>query len=741
MVITYYDEEGNPLEKESKRELICYDDFGTPFPNDNDDGDNYQKTNLIYEYEDGERQNYGPVEDRGDPKELHFPVDDLDELDKTLHLQTLVHLENRDRERGFLFSNEDLEEFDWSLLGLYDNGIRAEGINVEDLSIPRMWVKTIFFTLARGWNIPEDREKIQEHIDEEKHGIKNYLELEEPIGFRLYKAWNELEDDEYELICRAVKRMVYAVYRRGVIPPKATRERFNIDQVASEIFEGDFDDSENYGVSRSKINVEYKRGELYRFVENLAEKSIDPLTFNRDDSTTWGMSHFIGLFAMSAMIDAGVKNAGKVLKWHHEPNMLSTNDLPIEYIRNRVNSKDGIDVNSRKLPTANEIPPLEDQFEQVHRNFFEIAGDYDFFEEPKTLAIDNVRFGTTTKNISDTISRPPKPTTGVTEEWTFTVASIVDTDSRFTIGAKLITSKDQTPEAANELIEFADEYIDIGMILGDAGMVSRDLIQVFRKWVDEKWILMAPENSKIEDLNEMTPLDRVGYVENMPYIFDDLNKRFNVVAYPKMSSLKKAAGLDPNKKIRHIEHHLETPIKFKSDIFSKEGVAEEIIQRKSEMLQQQISLEEVDEEDTDILVFGDDFNDLGSMKVNEYPTHALFFTDQKLDDIHPTNFYFHYKSRWGIESTFADLKEDFIPPTNSIYPEVRSYLMQIGIVFYNWYIIINRMTSPELELRLNPSPEEVLMAIQEWGITTGKTGGKPGEYQFTDSMKDMGVDK
>jgi hypothetical protein len=88
-----------------------------------------------------------------------------------------------------------------------------------------------------------------------------------------------------------------------------------------------------------------------------------------------------------------------------------------------------------------------------------------------------------------------------------------------------------------------------------------------------------------------------------------------------------------------------------------------------------------------------------------------FLTDLTDDDVQPSSLYHTYNSRWSVESFFKQLKNGLAPRTKSPDPMARLFLFNIGCVFYNLHVLINRARSPEYGYRLDVTYYQILIAI------------------------------
>lgn len=90
-----------------------------------------------------------------------------------------------------------------------------------------------------------------------------------------------------------------------------------------------------------------------------------------------------------------------------------------------------------------------------------------------------------------------------------------------------------------------------------------------------------------------------------------------------------------------------------------------------------------------------------------------YLTDMTADDCDASTIHKRYKRRCGIETTFGQLKTHFRAATEPEEASTELVYMHAAILFYNIYILVNEYYSPNLLLRLDASPDQVLVAIRD----------------------------
>jgi len=724
MVLIHHIDPDGTIARTSERVLVSFDPLAEHTCLDTD----YRTiTKLRYaDTQKDHREKYGPVEDRGEPAILQHPVDHPKELDQYVHLYTLLHLENRKKAEDLIITDENINLFDWAISDLCYEVLEIENLDWQKLGPGWYQLKTMVVMLARGYHPKTDGSEFGEYLKDESHGISNELGRKAPLGdLEMYKAYNKLSDSEFEALKRATKWAVYAVYREGIIPPKETQEKYNLDQIDHSDLRKDKDQI-TYLINRENMDRKHIREATRRWIRLLSKETLPPLTFGRAHKQ-YTIPEILGLYATATLNDCGLSAAASLGDWHYSPEKIAEPDyvktIPGKYLT----TDNGIEQKDDKEPPASKTPSVEQQFREIHGKTLQVAEKYDLFEGPQVLAIDDIAFNTGNKKSKDTINRPEHPIDAVKAQWKFTLLSIVTTESRFTIGAELITSEDERPEAAKNLLEIADEHIEIDRIYADAGMVSGDLIGHFRSYVGSDWFTKAPKHdAHIGKLPQLTPNNCVGYVEDVPWGTSPGNHP-NLLAYPNPSKREAGKGTDDGTENQDNSNadkdgkpKLGKPIEFPFSLLKRDNVVDWLLgtseaERKDPNQQSlEVANSTNNSKGQSIRKYPEDVPDLSSLRVTRSnSTHETYFMDKSFQDVDPDRLFDRYHQRWGIESTNDLLKNSFIPLSQSRLPEDRVFNMNLGILFQNWYTLINRVTSPELQHRLDPKPQEVLKAFQD----------------------------
>lgn len=672
-------------------------------PNKAPDAGEYQTSTRFSPFpekdgHDTDGRKHGAVERRAFDIQVTTPVDDVETLLHRTHLTAQFHTENQDHwEEKTPYTNDGGMLYDLNVLNLFEQKLKREGVSPSEINIPERRLKALFLREAREQSGTELYEYLSGSSPVQsdvlaKLGYDGPDDI--PSYDRLQAAFRKLRDeDPYQMDAfdAAVTRAVYAVYRAGIIPPKAVKQEYNFGAVEPPLNE-------------KSVSREAKKDELRNFVDLLLDQTTASLTFGRDeDEVQYDMSAFIAALATSALFDCGLENMKDVSDWDYPREQIPSGGWAHNYISDRLSYEEDLtdfEASSESDPPT--LPSIDKQFDAVHRQTLRLAHTLGFWSEsdPLNLGVDLFRIDWTGDSLDATIGRPPKADNeAVTEQWTFVLAGGVDTESRFALGGRLIKRKSDYPDALNEILSNSADVVNINAILIDGEIVSGDLIKTLRRFAGDDWIISAPDKAIIKGLRRLTPKDYAGFARNVKW---NVEPKPNVVTYPYDGDDPEAVEIDPDNvltdEIRNEDDgsKIDTPL----DNRGQNG-----------MTQSSLGNDDTIPQLTEVLA------DLESRPgVGNETSHAAYLTDRSLPENSASGIRFPYTQRWSIETAVNQITNNFMPKINSKDPKQRLFAMHIAILFYNWHTMINRCLSPQ-GLRLDITYQELLQAIRDVGFS------------------------
>lgn len=640
-----------------------------------------------------DKADYGPVDKRGLDYEIFRPASHVDILRREVHFEAQFHEANKDqwKEKTELPNNGGLL-YSLAILDVAELVFEQEHIDPDAIGTDLYLVKHLLLKEARRIDSPDD---YLNYLDEIDRPAKFPLMPPPPhkIPGVLSSAQDEIEsaglDDN---LSRATQRAVFAAFRNGIVVPSDVSAFYGFDEV-----EPPFDET--------VVDDEEKWAELLSWMQELVDETTGPLSFGRT-RPTYGILQLLGVLATSALTGAGVRPSADMARWDYGGDLVPYGGLINEYINEKLRrSADEIHdtENSERLPSINE------QFDAVHRNTLTYADGLYFFRKSQRLAEDMTHIDTE-KKTEFTIPGYTSDDNDATESWTFSVLSIIDNASRFTIGIRLLPDKSKYPIAVNTLLSNASEHFDVQGIFTDKEMISGDLINNFRSWVGSNWIASAPERDYVKRFISITPSNCIGYVESLSW---NASIQPNAVAYPHKRYLKKNTKDEEDEDDdENIEDSIKATIDVPESLLKRDELDIEEIGQKT-LSGYSASSNESALSDEAQEWFAKVKYDLGETpNVGNESSHAVYLTDRTLPERSAGGIRFGYVNRWGIEETIRQLKNDCLPYTDSSSPKIREYYMNIAVLFQNWHTLINRTPSPNLGYRLNVTSQEMLKALQ-----------------------------
>lgn len=640
---------------------------------------------------------YGSIEERSWGSLFTSPVDTVETLKSRTALTAQFHHGNREHwEDETRYQNNGGALYDLMILDVCEAKLAEEGIDVsngfETGEVSERRMRAVFLRAAREQNGQEFHEHLtgSDHVSVDVHqalgydaprAVESYDTLQR--SYRDLKRGETVQWDDFEA---AVTRAVYAVVRAGVVAPDSVMETYGFDVLEPPLNET--------AVSRAT-----EKQEIRRSIKKLAERTLDPIGFNRESKQT---SHeilaFIAACAGSAETDKGLEEVKDICDWHYPRAAIPGGGWTRNYITERL-ALDGNSTFSDHQPNAGDpwSPVIDDQFDAVRRRTLNVAGDLGFWDgdESVDIAFDIFRLDWTGDSLEVTVGRPAKKENdNVTEEWTFVTGVCIDTERRFALGARLLKSKSDYPAAVHDILSNAAESIDIGTVLFDKESVSGELIENLQEFEDAEWIISAPNKPIIKGLKRLTPKGHAGFADGVTWNTD---LKLNVVTHPTSGPCSKTVGIDPEnvatEKIRgNTGDKIRVPLKnstVPSGFFT-------------------------DDEFATWLRFL--YADLESQPGIGNEKHAAYFTNRSIPEQSASGVRFDYIPRWSIEDAIGRMINNFLPVTESSDPNQRLFSVHVAVLLYNWYILINRSLSPHF-IRLDVCESQLRKAVQDVGFS------------------------
>lgn len=443
-----------------------------------DDG-NYS-VDITYK-ENGAKNDYDSIDSKGSDIQLSHPVEDVEELDHTKHLTAQLQRIRADKYAHSFASGSEVTVFDRALLRLLETTFEVEELPIEESPIPVERLKALYLKEAYCFDSHKD---LIQHLNENEETVRQ-LGFESisniPSNTTFWRAERTIDKrDLTDPLSNAVKRAVFAVYRNGLPVPQRILDNFNLEQLPTSIDER--------RVSRST-----EKQALRNWISLLIEETLEPLTFHRAENKSHHYAAFLGLFAHSALQNIGLQRGIDTADWL--------------YPRGTIPAGSGVSIHINKL----DISEINQQFNQVHNNFFAFTKSLGFLNNPVNIAYDGLAIEWSGVDTRWTISRPAKSENDVREEWHYGILAIIDNEQRFTLGVRHVNKKNKYAPKLDELLKNTTALIDVERLYADRGFHDGNIITVLRKHLGKRWVIHARNEHDIKELVRTTLADDIGF--------------------------------------------------------------------------------------------------------------------------------------------------------------------------------------------------------------------------------------
>ena len=646
---------------------------------------------------DNIRQFYEKRRQRGFDITIESPVEDAEQLPRRRHLTAQFHNANQNHWEEKDHENDGTLLYDIGILSVLEDKLEHEDIALSDFDPKtRPWVRAYSIQEARGQQTTEFREYLQDDKTlQSKIGFDTSQDLPSYSTirrrFKNIKQQNNFSEEKFR---NAVTRAVYAVYRAGIESPENIKQANNFNDVEPPLNE-------------NAVDRESNKEALREFVQFLLDRTTHPLTFGRDNATSkFSIDSFIGAFAASALYEYGLEDIKDVCDWDYPRERIPGGGWPRDYITQRLDHGSLVE---QTIDETNQHRNIQRQFTDVHERTLAVARELGIWSpsNPLNIAVDMFRVDWTGKPIDETINRPEKPENdSVTEQWTYLIASSVDLESRLILGGTRLNSKSEYPKQVRGILTQTYDDVNLNSVVVDGEIVSGGLIDVLREFVDDDWIISAPDKEPFISLASISPEKHSVFVEGVRWGSDN---PVTAVSYPYSEGSKDDRSdsrdhMDDSGEGDSLSDPIEVDRKHLENYESDES--EDSTQTKLEPAESQPS-------DSQGAVLPSEIEELASQsEVGNSNSHAVYITDRDMPVRSVTGVRFRYLQRWAIEETIDEVKNNFMPYTESEEKNQRLYALHIGILFYNWHKIINSCVGP-IGIPLDVTHQELLKAIQD----------------------------
>ena len=138
---------------------------------------------------------------------------------------------------------------------------------------------------------------------------------------------------------------------------------------------------------------------------------------------------------------------------------------------------------------------LEKGFDEVLKTLLSKAKEKRLFDKPVVLAIDFTDMEWYGEDLPFIVKSKSK--NGTNKFIRFATIAVVEDGKRFTLKVLPVTPLSITEKVVKELIEFAQELVDIKVVLFDRGFYTNKVVEIVKK-LEEQFIMPVPKRGKVK---------------------------------------------------------------------------------------------------------------------------------------------------------------------------------------------------------------------------------------------------
>ena len=395
-----------------------------------------------------------------------------------------------------------------------------------------------------------------------------------------------------------------------------------------------------------------------QWAELFLSEIVSPLTFNRSDKKSKDITQFIGLAAHSALEDVSAKTARDTARYNYPISNIPSGSSLHTYIREIADPNEDNKINYIS-------DGLISQFEECYGNFFDLIASLGAIDGEELFLVDTTKIPSESENDNTALVSNITSNSGNDKYrgWGYQLVGSTGDDSVYIHSILPYYSGSEIQERLDRQLQWIndDPVIDITMIVGDKKYYKRDVVEVCRKHLGDDWLICAEVDGDIKRLIRKTP-------DNM------LNKSLT----PDFGETKL----------------LPEPNAFVYPNRTEKGVT-------------LADFDNIEENDRKRFVH-----------TTDHRSHIGYLTDQDLDEDRMRKLHLLYQQRDSIESPIGQIKDIYLPYTESESPAIRYYLMALSGLFYNFHQLINRSFSPKRGIPLDITGKEFLTGVKDVALSS-----------------------
>ncbi|ADQ66925.1 hypothetical protein GL213_06700 [Halogeometricum borinquense] len=344
--------------------------------------------------------------------------------------------------------------FDEALCDVTELALQTAGVAVSESELFKL--RALLIRIARGHS---SFEQLAEHVSQYSTAELQQFGLYPARGGSTYrKAAKRLkETDTFEVLREACFIAVHALFRNGVPIPEAVRERYELSYDA--------------GPAAADFSPVTRGLALYNLVEELLQKVVENLSFQRSSNKSRTLRSLVGVFAYAARHGESIENYGQTAQHAFD----LTDAFAGSTLRRHIDEL--------------RLWRIDEMFDEVNQALLKYVIKSGVVSDPVMISYDLTDVQSLGLNVYDEFFLTADG------RWRFASLSFTDPDLEFAFGLRLLKSESQRARVLENFLRTLTSMVDVKLFMADRGFDGREDIEVCREFVPGKWVICAQDDS------------------------------------------------------------------------------------------------------------------------------------------------------------------------------------------------------------------------------------------------------
>lgn len=450
---------------------------------------------------------------------LNYPVDNINELKNTFHLQNILRKQNKPE--SDTTKEEKERQFDYEVVESSRSALVLSGLDFEsDVDGESGWVHALMLMTTRAMSMDDTVTHLEEYDQTRKKiGLYDSPMSKSTIHRRKKEIFDISEQDLQKILYEASLRILYYVYRRGVpIPETVRKNHINKGDEMSPIVRkfGDYFTFENMNPSSKLEDVAIRD-----WADTFIDVCLSHISFDREENKRHPVMAILGLMAHAALQRAALSTATKTCEgWYAEYGNVPTQGCV--------------------MPQLTNVSNLGKMAMSANNGLLELLTKYGILDNPLQLSYDLTNIYWTGEEESDNGWRKghgesykgSAQAPYADEKWTFGIITSVEKDREYALGIYPVGKNVGRDDVATKLLRniFTNSSIKNKRIYMDRGFDSSAMIKRMSDTTGESWVIHARKQHAIEELLKEVPDNEARIKKDIGMY--EVSEKPNVVVHP-----------------------------------------------------------------------------------------------------------------------------------------------------------------------------------------------------------------